>query len=235
MIGFIRRAITHTSPTHMHLVHKEIQFKTKQFAYSGYPKSIIHNKINHTMTKVLYPQHLPPANTKSEQEDLKWLPLFLPWSGDESHNIIKQLRRTIPNDFAKISIAYNTTKLRLLLLSFSSSDIPHSPDSPSRFQHNNLVYKYTCECGQVYIGETKRRLAIRIHEHQTQKTSAIFEHNISCTASNTIDRDKFTIIAKRLRHREARKRYESIYIRYYDKKARSTMNNCKSSRELVIF
>ena len=73
-------------------------------------------------------------------------------------------------------------------------------------------------------------------EHQTSKTSAIFEHIQECAeASHLVERDKFTIVAKRLKHRDARKRFESIYIRYFDKKAHQTMNNCKSSRELVIF
>ena len=98
-----------------------------------------------------------------------------------------------------------------------------------------MVYKYTCKCGKVYIGETERRLAIRVDEHEKGKSSAVFDHIPICANSSLVERDKFTIVAKRLRHKDARKRYESIFIRYYDKKSENTMNNCKQSRELVIF
>jgi hypothetical protein len=233
LIGFIRRAITHTSPTHMHLVDKELRYVTKQFIESGYPKSLISEKINITLTKMLYPETLM-TNIKTKEPGQKWLPLFLPWSGDEAHKYIISLQRSIPSDFACVTFAYSTSKLRTLLPSFSTSTKESQIDQ--RFLHSNLVYKYTCNCGQVYIGETERRLAVRIKEHQTSKTSAIFEHIQECAeASHLVERDKFTIVAKRLKHRDARKRFESIYIRYFDKKAHQTMNNCKSSRELVIF
>jgi len=55
LIGAIRREITHTSLTHMHLVHEGIEFIQKQFSQVGYPKWLISQKINHTVTKVLYP------------------------------------------------------------------------------------------------------------------------------------------------------------------------------------
>ena len=55
------------------------------------------------------------------------------------------------------------------------------------------------------------------------------------TSSHTVERDRFTVIAKGLKDDDTRKRYESIFIRYFDKKAHRTMNDCKSSRELVIF
>jgi hypothetical protein len=83
------------------------------------------------------------------------------------------------------------------------------------------VYKYTCDCGKVYIGETLRRLSVRIDEHRTSKNSAIKEHieNCATTSDRIVDRDKFTVVQKRLRNQDSRKRYESIYIRYYDKKS----------------
>ena len=43
-----------------------------------------------------------------------------------------------------------------------------------------MVYKYTCDCKQVYVGQTKRRLDTRISEHQTKKDSAILKHVLEC-------------------------------------------------------
>ena len=235
LIGAIRREITHTSLTHMHLVHEGIEFIRKQFSQVGYPKWLISQKINHTVTKVLYPHTLPQHksnDTENTEQKVRWLPLFIPWAGDKAHESIKSLRRTMPQDFAKVSIAYSTSKIRSLLPSFSTND--QSPENKILLA-NNLVYKYTCSCSQVYIGETQRRLSIRISEHQNRKESAIHDHILVCTSSDTVDRDKFSIVAKRLRHRDARKRFESIYIRYYDKRAHSTMNGNKSSRDLACF
>ena len=234
LIGFIRRAMTHTSPTHMKLVHKELSHITKQFVGSGYPKALISEKINTTLAKMLNPDNFQKITKDPNQ---KWLPLFLPWSGDQAHSSIISLKRSIPSDFACVTFAYSTSKLRALLPSFSTSS--KESHKEQRFLHSNLVYKYTCVCEQVYIGETERRLAVRVKEHQTHKVSAIFEHIQECAESGShVERDRFTIVAKRLRHRDARKRFESIYIRYYDKRANNstgTMNNCKTSRELVIF
>ena len=96
----------------------------------------------------------------------------------------------------------------------------------------DVVYKYTCSCGQVYIGETKRRLAVRISEHSKPKTP-LMEHIKSCDGSD-FSPTKFSIVARGLRGRESRKRYESIYIRYYDRRGLA-FNVCESSRELQIF
>ena len=88
-----------------------------------------------------------------------------------------------------------------------------------------------------------RRFAIRIEEHANKK-SPLSEHISECNAcepqdpggTSEVDKSRFSIIAKRLRGRElpreARKRYESIYIRYFNKKA---LNICSSSRDLIMF
>ena len=165
---------------------------------------------------MLYPHTFSPTRKKDDKESQRYLPLYVPWCGDSQHAILKQLRHIIPSDFARITIAYSTTKLYSLLPSFSTSSIP----SNNRFLSNNLVYKYTCKCGQIYIGETERRFQIRIDEHTTHKDSAIFEHTNTCTHATAVERDRFAVVAKRLRHRDARKKYESIYIRYYDKKSK---------------
>jgi hypothetical protein len=235
LIGAIRRELTHTSLTHMHLVHEGLEFIQTQFSQVGYPKWLISQKINHTMTKILYPHTLPQPKTNTTntpEKKVRWLPLFIPWGGEKAHESIKFLRRSIPNDFAKISIAYSVSKIRSLLPSFSTNN--QSPENKILLS-NNLVYKYTCACEKVYIGETQRRLSIRITEHQNRTESAIHDHILVCSSSDVVERDKFSIVAKRLRHRDARKRFESIYIRYYDKRAHSTMNGNKSSRELACF
>jgi len=52
-----------------------------------------------------------------------------------------------------------------------------------RITQKNIVYKISCEdCDATYVGQTKRKLNIRISEHQinrkTPNTSAITEHRL---------------------------------------------------------
>ena len=96
----------------------------------------------------------------------------------------------------------------------------------------DVVYKYSCDCGKVYIVETMRRLDIRAEEHGSEK-SPMMEH-IRESQNCQFDKGKFSIVAKRLRGREARKRCETLYIRYFDRRAQ-TINVCESSRTLQIF
>ena len=77
-----------------------------------------------------------------------------------------------------------------------------------------------------------RRLAVRISEHAKPKTP-MMQHIKDCEGSEFSSKN-FSIVARGLRGRESRKRYESIWIRYYDRKSRA-FNLCESSRDLKIF
>ena len=79
---------------------------------------------------------------------------------------------------------------------------------------------------------TKRRLAVRIKEHSKPKTP-LMEHIKGCKGSD-FSPTNFSLVARGLRGRESRKRYESIWIRYYDRRGLA-FNVCESSRELQIF
>ena len=100
---------------------------------------------------------------------------------------------------------------------------------------NNCIYKYNCTCGQVYIGETKRRLDIRVDEHgrNTEKSrSPMMNHIIEC--GSTFDRGRFSVVARGLKGALSRKKYETMIIKHY-KKFKSCMNICETSRSLSIF
>ena len=154
--------------------------------------------------------------------------LHLSWAGQPAGAIVHKIQKTLPREYSRISIAYKTNKLRELLPSYNTC----SKLNDDYMLASNIVYKYSCDCGQCYIGETKRRLAVRAGEHAKQK-SPMMDHIRECDDAE-FSLTKFSIIAKRLRGREARKRYESIYIRYYDRHTK-TINVCKSSRQLLIF
>ena len=123
---------------------------------------------------------------------------------------------------------YTTSKLRDLLPRLDTcTSLGNKVLSAS-----DIVYKYTCTCGQVYIGETKRRLSVRISEHSKPK-SPMMEHITHCEGAQFTD-NNFSIVARGQRGRESRKRYESLWIRYYDRRSLA-FNVCERSRELIIF
>ena len=96
---------------------------------------------------------------------------------------------------------------------------------------SDIVYKYDCPCGKLYIGETKRRLVIRAEEH-AGKTSPLMEHLGKC--GENLSFGNFSVVAKRLYGRESRKRYDTLYIRYWEARGKA-MNICSSSRMMTIF
>jgi hypothetical protein len=51
-----------------------------------------------------------------------------------------------------------------------------------------VVYQCKCTCGATYIGSTERQLHIRIKEHYSLHSSALFQHRLLCngTLSTTI-------------------------------------------------
>ena len=232
LIGAIKRAYTHSSD--FKIMHTEISGLKSQFRKVGYPIWLIEKKIRQTLAKLLYkanPSQYPnPDAHRKDPNDLptKWSTLYLPWSGTEAGAIVGKVRRMLPREHSRISIAFTTSRLRDMLPRFSSCKPPENRALISC----DIVYKYTCKCGQVYIGETKRRLATRISEHSAKK-SPLMRHITDCEGAE-FDRNLFSIVARGLRGRESRKRYEVIWIRHFDRSSKA-LNVCESSRELKLF
>ena len=232
LIGFIKRAYTHSSD--FMIMHNEISRIKSQFRKVGYPLWLIQDKINKTLAKTLYkanPAHYPnPEAHRMDPTELptKWSVLYLPYSGVPAGAVVNKIRKMLPRNFSRISIAYTTSKLRDLLPRYSTC----SPPENKALGFSDVVYKYTCECTRVYIGETMRRLAVRISEHAKPNTP-MMQHITNCEGSE-FDSKNFSIVSRGLRGRESRKRYESIWIRYYDRNSRA-FNLCESSRDLKIF
>ena len=165
LIGFIRRAYTHCSD--FALMHEELTELTKRFRNVGYPAWKISQKINQTLGKILYnknPTLYPnPYLDRADPDELptKWTVIYLPWAGREAGSILQKIRRTLPREHTRISIAQTTNKLRELLPSFNTC----TKQEDDCLLASNVVYKYTCSCEKVYIGETLRRCLVRIKEH----------------------------------------------------------------------
>ena len=214
-------------------MHQELQALTVRFRNVGYPPWLISQKINQTLGKILHqknPALYPDPFPHRDEIDLptKWTVIYLPWAGPEAGTILRKIRRVLPKDHTRISIACTTNKLRELLPSFNTC----TKQEHDCLLASNVIYKYTCSCGKVYIGETMRRCHVRASEHGKQK-SPMMEHVQGCPEAE-FSISKFSIIAKRLRGREARKKYEALYIKFWDRRA-GTINICEASRPLTLF
>ena len=120
----------------------------------------------------------------------------MPFYGDKAANFLRQsFSKIISNRFfaAKPILIFRTTPIPRL----SPKDrLPYACSS-------SLVYKFTCDCGAVYIGRTSRRLEARVREHLPKwliegrggrASSAITSHVLECDCLRGSLREKFSIV-----------------------------------------
>ena len=88
---------------------------------------------------------------------------------------------------------------------------------------SSLVYKFTCDCGAVYIGRTSRRLETRVREHlpkwliegrSGRASSSIALHVLECDCLRGSLRDKFSIVFK-ARHDRLLRILEALAIKAF--------------------
>ena len=145
--------------------------------------------------------------------------------------LVEKVRFLLPRTVARVSIAYQTQKFRSLLPRFQPGEEDQDSKSQRTRLQSDLVYKYQCSCNKIYIGETKRRLAIRIEEHGQEK-SPMQKHMKECGA--TFDPGRFKIVTRGLKGMTSRKKYETMYIQFFTK-MNKCMNICEVSRKLSVF
>ena len=174
-----------------------------------------------------------PKNGQKDDISQKWRVLHLPYTGQQAELCLKRVRGMLPIEKCRISIAFSTIKFHQLLPKFRPSF--ENIEKRSALIINNCIYKYECTCGQVYIGETKRRLDIRVDEHgrNTEKSrSPMMTHINDC--GGIFDRGRFSVIARGLKGTLSRKKYETMIIKHY-KKYKACMNICDTSRSMSVF
>ena len=81
------------------------------------------------------------------------------------------------------------------------------------FNQSNLIYHYECaSCKEAYIGYTTRHLGVRVEEHHTRKSTAIYRHHQIC--AGTFDKNGFTILHKSNKSRVFLEAVEALFIHY---------------------
>jgi len=231
LVWFLRRAVSHSS-NHI-LMHQEFEYLRTKFAEAGYPHKLISVKIQQTVDVMLGYSKKSTLQDEEKVVSPKWIVLHLPWCGEDADKQVSKIRRLLPIEVCRISVAYTTNKFRQLLPVFRPQPDQSSDATPinRKLLQNNLVYKYNCGCGMKYIGETLRRLAIRAGEH-SKSNSPMSEHLAEC--GEVFDENNFTIMARNLKGMTARKKYETMMIKWYSKQG-ILMNICEISRNPTLF
>ena len=136
----------------------ELKHIEKALNKNGYPSHLVH--------KAIKKQSEPQSEIK-EDDQHKGI-TFMPYVKGVSDKIRRLLSRAGVKTFYSRS-----AKLR---------DILSHPKDPLPRDHTPCVYSITCNCGEQYIGQTKRPLKLRVSEHRRatnkgdKQHSALAEH-----------------------------------------------------------
>ena len=155
-----------------------------------------------------------PTDVKQYGPDRKPVFLRLPFYGEKSSSWLR----------ADVSRAVNSTFYAAKpIILFQCNRIPKaSPKDPiSNKGSFGVIYKFTCGCGDSYIGRTNRDLETRIKEHIPQwllvgkygkAQTSITRHCLTCNVDKSTLRQRFKIIAKSKCHKTL-SILEALYIK----------------------
>ena len=191
------------------LLKKELDYLRKVFHdINGYPHKIINNVFNSITLINQRAQEI----TQNNNSDLAKISLTLPYMGHEGHTITNklksQLKRLLPNNI-EMTIINNAKRI--------SSCFNNKDAIPKEHKHDN-VYQFKCAengCDAKYIGESGRRLAERIIDHNGRDNkSHIIKHSIDQNHPIRTN-DQFEIINSGFRSNyKKRKIAEALAIRH---------------------
>ena len=177
LVGEIYRAArcTTTIPER----EKALSDVTETFTRNGYPPNLIRKKINEIRSKNFESTRKKDSETEKDS-DQKSYNLTIPYTSSRCDKIIRKTINMIKNitpEF-KINLTWKTVKIRSAITPKLKKYIPP-------LEKSGLVYKFTCDCSETYVGETKRSLKKRISEHNWKsKQTAVYQHTSQCTFFN---------------------------------------------------
>ena len=105
-------------------------------------------------------------------------------------------------------------------------------DKTLREHDNSIVYKVKCpDCAETYIGETARRLSVRVKEHGKDITSHVRRHTLH-TGHQTVDQRDFKVIIRNNSNDNFRRKIlEALIIK--DQKPSLNKQECSISLKLL--
>lgn len=198
---------------------KKIEARHRVFSLlqkNGYPNDLIDKIQNEVSNKVC-------KNTTNDNDTTIYMPI--PYFG--SDNIFEKRIKSTIKYFTGIN-------LRLAFSSSKISDFFQIKDKIPNAIQSRVVYKFCCDCGQSYIGETFRHLTTRVGEHYKAKNSNIFNHLKSSQMCHQNTKEKFIESFKILHKCKLKfdtKIAEAILIRQHE----PTLNDYVSAYKLSLW
>lgn len=185
---------------------------------NNYPNTIINNLINNKLHQIQN-SNKQLTTQKVKSGNARFFSLtYIPHLTDNN-----TLNKTIPLDREKTTFAHKANNTL-------SSMFTKTKPPTQKTDHHNVVYQIPCKgndnnkCNMVYIGTTKRKLAVRLSEHEAdirkkRTATALSQHMIE--EDHIADFDNVTILDKENRT-TTRYTLESLRIQ---QKITTTMNH----------
>ena len=204
----------------------ELDFLTETFVeINGYPKWLVYQTIKLEKEKrnaINITDQISEIQNDSQHKNFQ---LVVPYQGKKGESIMKRFTNTIVNTFpeTKVRVTYTSTRL--------SSQFNLKDKTPFEHQHN-VVYKAKCpDCNHTYVGETGRRLAVRVEEHaETDKTSQVYRHS-RAKQHTPVNIQNFEILGSGYKNYFLRKIAESVFI----KEHKPILNKQNKSVPIFLF
>ena len=145
-------------------LQKEVDHLARVLKQNGYPANFIRDASTPPM------QETADTSGRDEEQEREKEPLVvIPYVTGMSEDIRRVCRKF------NIRVVFKSGRTLRSMLTKVKDTLPLGKQS-------NVVYRIPCSCGQVYIGETKRRLETRLMEHRDacergmMEKSAVAEH-----------------------------------------------------------
>ena len=210
------------------LWHSEVQKIKNMLMSNGYNKCLIEHKIGDFLNNKMV-----ETNTTSKCEKTKIgktiVYLKLPYLGEMSYKVKKSIYSCLKQlkcNSIQLSVYNNYSKLK---------DHFGYKDSTPKVLKSGVVYKVSCSCSKVYIGETARNFITRCKEHLkiTGKTLTEIGRHLRDNPSHEINSHDpeylgFCNFSKK------RKIMESLYIQNHSN-PKTLLNENESSVKLYLF
>ena len=178
-----------------YLFHAEV-VKLKTFLINnGYPKNFLDRCTCSFLNRIFAPTN---TNTNTDTTNKNSIYFSIPFTGKHALQLRTQLTKLCSSAFPHLSLRIIFRSGRRLSDFFPFKDvIPKSLRS-------RVVYKFTCQCGALYVGQTRRHFHTRVSEHlgispltgkkcKTAPASSIHEH---CNdTGHSVSYDNFSILS----------------------------------------
>ena len=144
-------------------IHLEFNSITDMLLRNGYPLHFIQNQISRFLDNKYC-----KSNFKQKCEEhvhrLRII-LKLPFIGDHSLHVEKELQ-----SFFHRHLSHDLS-LNVVHTCFKIGDMFKHKEHQPKLLRSNVVYKLTCSCDSVYIGQTRRNLRARLDDHNPAANS----------------------------------------------------------------